>query len=92
MSQTSRTVSSSSYRLRFSILASALILLAKFKSYWTAAEQHASIHRHTYRAAHTSLHLTYLALVAAHGPYNVAAGVLFVVMVFGWALRLDAER
>lgn len=91
MSQINRTGSSPSSRLRFSIIASAVILLGRLKTYWAAAEQHASIHRHTYRAAHTSLHLTYLGLVASHGPYNVAAGVLFVVMVFGWALRLDAE-
>lgn len=91
MSQTSRTASSSSYRLRLSAAASALIFLTRLKAAWAATEQHALSHRHAYRAAHTSLHLTYLALVAAHGPYNLAAGVLFIVMAFGWALRLDAE-
>lgn len=91
MSQTSRTGGSSSYLLRFSAVASALILVRKVRALWVATEQHALNHRHAYRAAHTSLHLTYLALVAAHGPYNLAAGVLFVVMAFGWALRLEAE-
>jgi hypothetical protein len=76
---------------RFLAVASVVNPLVRLRSLWTAAERHAFAHRHAYRAAHTCLHLTYLALVAAHGPYNLAAGVLFVVMAFGWALRLDAE-
>lgn len=91
MSQTSRTGSSSSALLRSSTVTTALTLVRRLSALWAATEQHAMNHRHAYRAAHTSLHLTYLALVAAHGPYNLAAGVLFVVMALGWALRLEAE-
>ena len=91
MSLKNRIESSSSDLLRFSAVAWVLPIITSLRALWAATEQHALNHRHAYRAAHTSLHLTYLALVAAHGPYNLAAGVLFVVMAFGWALRLDAE-
>ena len=91
MFKTDRTGSSFSNLLRFSPPASARRLLTQLGALWTAAKLHALTHRHAYRAAHTSLHLTYLALVAAHGPYNLAAGVLFVVMACGWALRLDTD-
>ena len=91
MSLKNRIESSSSDLLRFSAVAWVLPIITSLRALRAATEQHALNHRHAYRAAHTSLHLTYLALVAAHGPYNLAAGVLFVVMAFGWALRLDAE-
>jgi hypothetical protein len=42
-----------------------------------------------YHKAHEAAHATYLALVCkeAHGYYGKAAGVLLIVVLFGWIIE-----
>lgn len=50
---------------------------------------HAHNHHKAYHHAHNGLHMGYLGLVTMHGPYHIAAGLLLVVIVIGYALQLE---
>lgn len=59
------------------------------KELWRKLVAHAHEHHKAYHRMHHGTHLAYLGLVAFHGPYNVAAAGLFVILLLGWILHLE---
>lgn len=63
--------------------------MEKMKRLWHKLQDHAHAHHAAYHKTHNGMHLCYLGLVAFHGPYNLAAAGLFVILLLGWALHLE---
>lgn len=57
--------------------------------WWRVLQDHAHIHHKAYHRTHHGMHLCYLGLVATHGPYSIAAGGLFILVLLGWLLHLE---
>lgn len=53
--------------------------------------EHAHAHHKAYHYTHNGLHMAYLGMVSMHLPYHIAAGMLLVVIVIGYVLKLEAE-
>jgi len=64
----------------------------RFKQGYLSMQEHARRYHKAYHHAHNGLHLSYLGLVASHGPYSWAAAALFFLIVIGYALSLEASK
>lgn len=58
-------------------------------NWWKVVQQHAHVHHKLYHGCHHASHVSYLALVATHGPYHVAALGMLVVLAIGFMLKLE---
>lgn len=63
--------------------------MEKLRELWHSLQHHAHEHHTAYHRTHHGMHLCYLGLVATHGPYSIAAGGLFVLVLFGLLLHLE---
>lgn len=59
------------------------------KEYWCRSRAHARKYHKVYHRTHACCHLSYLGLVAAHGPYGYAAGAMFVLIIAGYVFSLE---
>ena len=56
---------------------------------WRAIQAHAHAHHKLYHGCHHAAHVSYLALVATHGAYHIAAFAMLVVVAVGFLLKLE---
>lgn len=66
-------------------------LLHTIKARYEALQHHAHAHHTAYHRAHNGLHMAYLGLVTAHGPYHIAAGLLLALLLIGYAMHMELE-
>ena len=66
-------------------------LLEHIRARMDALREHAHAHHKAYHHVHNVLHLGYLGMVTAHGPYYIPAGLLFVVIIIGYALHMEGD-
>lgn len=58
-------------------------------AWWGELREHAHAHHKAYHRCHHATHLSYLALVATHGPYSIAAFAMLVVLVVGFVFKFE---
>lgn len=63
--------------------------MSAFARWLASIREHAHRHHRAYHVAHNSTHVSYLTLVATHGPYSYAAAALLVIVVLGWLLHME---
>lgn len=61
----------------------------KLPAWWGNLQKHAHSHHKAYHICHHTTHVSYLALVASHGPYSIAAAAMLFVLVVGYILKLE---
>jgi hypothetical protein len=56
---------------------------------WKKLEVYVHSHQKRYHQAHGLLHASYFTMVFTHGPYNLAAAGMLVLIIIGWLLHLE---
>lgn len=63
--------------------------LSVCKHRWFAIQNLAHRHHRSFHRVHGATHLGYFTLVFTHGPYNLVAGGLIILILLGWVLKLE---
>jgi len=58
-------------------------------AWWQNLQHHAHAHHKAYHRFHHVTHVSYLTLVAGHGPYSIAATAMLIVLIIGYVLKLE---
>ena len=56
---------------------------------WKCLEHYVHLHQKRYHQAHGFCHASYFSMVFLHGPYNVFAGAMLLLIIVGWLLHLE---
>lgn len=56
---------------------------------WRKLESYVHSHQKRYNQAHGVVHASYFTMVFIHGPYNVAAAVMLLLIIMAWVFHLE---
>jgi len=67
------------------------VLLIYLELKWRQLAAYVHRHQKCYHQAHGVVHASYFTMVFIHGPYNIAAAVMLVLIIIAWIFHLESH-